>query len=91
MNWCLFIIGIVLFGIGLLCILRISYKSKSKLSEGAMLFVMLLLLGVILIIEGTDTSPSLIDVYRGKTDLQITYKVVGADTLQRDTLVVWRK
>lgn len=35
-------------------------------------------------------DPSAMDVYRDKTELQITYKVQGLDTLQRDTTVVFK-
>lgn len=53
------------------------------------LMSILIFIAVLIFIE-VRNRPEAIDVYRGRTELQITYKVVGTDTLKRDTLVVWR-
>lgn len=34
--------------------------------------------------------PEAIDVYREKTELQVTYKVVRGDTIPTDSVVIWK-
>ena len=90
MIWVL-IIGIIIFGSSIIALIRISDKSTSKLAKAGPLFILGMILGTILLLCWlSDDYPLPIDVYRGKTELQVTYKVQGLDTLQKDTVVVWK-
>ena len=43
------------------------------------------------IIVGYTNSPDLLDVYRGNTELKITYTIVNNDTINCDSIVVLKK
>lgn len=70
--------------------LIIAGKSKSKLSEITGFLLSLGIVGVVLLNLGLDNSPKAIDVYNNKTELRITYTIQEGDTLQRDSIVVWK-
>lgn len=62
---------------------------------GIFLFVVLLLNTSSIIYSKIKTDlegipPQAIDVYRGSTELQITYQVVGNDTIPVDSIVIWK-
>ena len=88
----LFIIGLVLILIGL-CISAFTDAKQGDFMIG-FLVSFLLSMGVAVAcaagIEMWDPQPDAIDVYRNKTELQITYKIKGIDTLSRDTVVVFK-
>ena len=44
-------------------------------------------LGIYLFHEPTDKAPTAVDVYRGKTTLEITYR----DSVAVDSIVVWKE
>lgn len=44
-------------------------------------------LGIYLFHEPTDKTPTAVDVYRGKTTLEITYR----DSVAVDSVVVWKE
>jgi len=89
-------IGMLIFSI--VCILLsiiglaiIGVRSESKINDLTPICITALIGGVCvftMIMSIPDVSA--IDVYRGKTELQITYKVQGLDTLQKDTIVVFK-
>lgn len=56
-----------------------------------LLVILCLICGVLVGIYNNSDQPTAMDVYRGKTELSITYKVVGQDTVARDTIVVLKK
>ena len=88
----LFIIGLVLILIGL-CVSAFTDAKQDDFMIG-FLVNFLLTIGVAVAIaaglEMWDKKPDAIDVYRNKTELQITYKIKGIDTLSRDTVVVFK-
>lgn len=62
-----FITGLIFLVISIICLVIISAKSESKLSEITFIFVIMIALGVYFIT--IDASPQPIDVYRNKTTL----------------------
>lgn len=60
--------------------------SLPLLSFFALCFGALLLIGLCGGFEEKNPKPQAIDVYRGKTTLQITYQ----DTIPTDTVVIWK-
>jgi hypothetical protein len=89
----LFIIGLILILIGFIFAGATNVKQEDFLIG----FLTCFLLGVgtaVVCITGLeiwDPQPDAIDVYRNKTELEIIYKVVGIDTLSRDTTVVFKQ
>jgi hypothetical protein len=51
-----------------------------------MVFPTIAIIGMLFIIAGINITPTAIDVYRGKTELQITYK----GTIPIDSVVVFK-
>lgn len=50
------------------------------------------IVGIIMIAYSyTDPTPDAIDVYRGKTELQIEKKIVNDKVVSSDSIVVWKK
>lgn len=88
----LFIIGLVLILIGLL----VSAFTDAKQDDFMIGFLVSFLLSMGVAVAGAsgvemwDKKPDAIDVYRNKTELQVTYKIKGIDTLSRDTVVVFK-
>lgn len=79
----------ILFSI--IALIIICARSTSKINDLAPIFISTLVVGTFLLATYIlSQDPSALDVYRGKTELQITYKVQGLDTLQRDTVVVFK-
>ena len=69
----------------------ICARSTSKINDLTPVFIIALIVGTFLLAAYVySQDPFAIDVYRGKTELQITYKVQGLDTLQKDTTVVFK-
>lgn len=89
------LIGIILLVLSLLSILFIFIiKKDSKESEGIVPSAVLggtttlfFILGICAISEYCSPSITPIDVYRGKTTLEITYK----DSIAIDSTVVWKE
>ena len=74
------VLGIVALVIGF-----VEDSDAAAAGLGGTLFALGGLFGTIGILS-PSTSPQLIDVYRGKTTLEITYK----DSIPIDTTVVWK-
>lgn len=87
------IIGIALFVLGLVLFFCGLNKNGDAAAQG-FLGMFVLLIGFALILGEMGAfdriGPSAIDVYRGRTDIQITYKVVNNDTVDIDSTVVWK-
>ena len=66
----------------MLCIKSNNYKTNSMIILGSVSSMLLIIGGCI----HTCKYPSAIDVYRGKTTLQITYK----NNVPTDTIVVYK-
>jgi hypothetical protein len=88
------ILGIILFIVAILLMISIGvecteYKSdlvKAHAIIGALIFIFFL--GSMLCLqEHFDPSISPMDVYRGKTTLEITYR----DSIAIDSIVVWKE
>lgn len=76
-------VGIVFFAVGFILNFFVS-DGNSGIFAGTMLVVM----GSILIITSSyETNPSAMDVYQGKTTLEITYK----DGVAVDSTVVFKQ
>ena len=85
MEW---IITIVLFVVGLI-ILVVALSKDESAAAGAILGIILICgggVGIIVIDDKNNPRPTSIDVYRGRTTLEITYK----DSVAIDTAVVWK-
>ena len=83
------IITIILFLIGVGATIY-AFVCDSDVGLAGFFGGMFLIISIIMIIEavhGENKSPSAIDVYRGKTTLQITY----VDSTPVDTTVVWKE
>lgn len=77
-------IGVVLLCVGLLVV----FITSNEHSEGCFLGTSLACIGMALtIIIHYETIPSAMDVYQGKTTLEITYK----DNVAIDSVVVFKK
>lgn len=92
------IVGVIMSFLGLTTMLSfmllipegISKESKGLFNIcliGSLLFS---LFGVYLIILSKEYEITAIDVYRGNTQLQVNYNIVGNDTIVTDSLVVWK-
>ena len=89
------VIGLIIVS----CILFIStianivaYLTKDDFNYGFSLTVIIIvsvLIGVSAIITETNGINPL-DVYRNKTELQITYKIVNNDTISCDSIVIFK-
>lgn len=88
------IIALVLFFGGLIALIKSSiYDAVTTLGAVGGFVITFLGGGLLsfLIFGGNDeTKPNAIDVYRDKTTLQITYKIVDNDTIDIDSCVVWK-
>lgn len=88
---------LVLFGIMVLLIavfvLSVIYTVQKDNQEAGLMAIIgamepvLIILGVCCIVEHFSPSISTVDVYRGKTTLEITYK----DSVAIDSVVVWKE
>lgn len=82
----------VLIGISTFVTL-VTNDSLETPSGYIILFIISLLLifgGCIIIRETEPKEITPLDVYRGDTELQINYKIVGNDTVTADSIVIWR-
>lgn len=87
MIWCI-IITFILIIIVVVSLVIYTNKYNCPIDDliGNMMFSIIigaLLLGITI---STGKEPRAIDVYRGKTELKITY----IDTIPQDTVVVWK-
>lgn len=87
MIWCI-IITIILIIIVVVCLVTYTNQYNCPIDDliGNMMFSIIigaLLLGITI---SMGNEPRAIDVYRGKTELKITY----IDTIPQDTVVVWK-
>lgn len=91
MEIVILIFSIIFILLGVIGLAIICRQSKSKIQDLTPIFITTLIAGVFLLTMFIFLQdPSAMDVYRNKTELQITYKVQGLDTLQRDTTVVFK-
>lgn len=69
------------------------YDDEELLGKFALatLAISSLLLGVTIALDSSDQTPTAKDVYRGRTTLSVSYKVVEGDTIAKDTVVVFKK
>lgn len=53
--------------------------------------VLLVLVAIIFIVDNNRfVGPTAMDVYRGKTELQINQKVINGEIIESDTTVIWK-
>ena len=65
-----------------------SFRDKSVLDGNVIVFYSFMLsLGILILLGFSLNEPKAIDVYRGKTTLEITYK----DKVPIDSTVIWKK
>ena len=65
-----------------------SVRGKSVPDRNVIVFYSFILsLGILILLAFSLNEPKAIDVYRGKTTLEITYK----DKVPIDSIVVWKK
>ena len=67
-----------------------SFGSACRLCGGIPAAITLTTIGIV-ILTCKDDKPEAIDVYRGKTELQIEKKIVNNKVVSSDTIVVWKK
>lgn len=70
----------------------VAYLSKNDINYGfslALIIIASILIGIgAIITEINGVHP--LDVYAGKTELQVTYKIVNNDTISCDSIVVFK-
>lgn len=84
------IFGIITLALSLfIIVILITSKNEDIIFSAVlgMIFTILFQMGVNLIYEYSNPSITPMDVYRGKTILEITYK----DTIAIDSVVVWKE
>lgn len=80
--------------IAFICVIGniVAYSSKNHINYGfslALIIISSILIGIgAMITEINGVHP--LDVYAGKTELQITYKIVNNDTISCDSIVVFK-
>ena len=79
------IIAAIIIGIILLIILILIFFIDIKL--GIMVTLLLFLEGALIYCINSDSQPTAMDVYQGKTTLEITYR----DSIPVDSVVVFKK
>lgn len=83
------VVGIIMLVVAIAMCLTLGIFYDTSVDKG--IFIIMLLLSIIgtLIIDTSisQVSPKAIDVYRGKTTLQITYQ----DSIPIDSVVVFKK
>lgn len=86
-GMCLFVIGFLIAMCGVILIA----VSKDKWDFFGILAVLLggMLMGLYIGTDGEDETPSALDVYRGRTELEITEVVRDTVVIKRDTVVVF--
>ena len=81
------ILGIILLGIVIIvCILDVIFSDKNTSGICFVVFLLTFIGTIILVDSRIRSYPQAIDVYKGKTTLQITYK----DSIPVDTVVVFK-
>ena len=81
------IFTILLLSILVLCIID-SFRGKGVPDGNVIVFYSFMFsLGILILLGFSLNEPKAIDVYRGKTTLEITYK----DKVPIDSIVVWKK
>lgn len=83
---------IILIFVCYICIIVNVYSYKDNIntlyiSSLVLTIIITVLLGII-INETNSINP--LDVYRNKTELQITYKIINNDTISCDSVVVFK-
>ena len=72
------------------CIAAVCIEEVEGFLYGTIFSVSVLIaisLGMYIFHESTDKTPTAVDVYRGKTTLEITYR----DSVAVDSVVVWKE
>lgn len=90
------LVFIILIFVCCICIIVNVYSYKDNIytayiSSLALIVITSSLVGIsmhITINEANDINP--LDVYRNKTELQITYKIINNDTISCDSIVVFK-
>lgn len=76
-----------MFAVSLFLFIIINGKKLNKISTSFLLILLLLTIDIIISLLVISKEPKAIDVYKGKTTLEITYK----DGVAIDSTVVWKK
>lgn len=91
-----YIISYTLISVGISCIIIVILDiiNKNKCNPYVLLQgLMFIILGIITIWFSSKDEPTKeitpLDVYRGNTELQVNYKIVGNDTIITDSIVIW--
>lgn len=83
----LFVAALILIGCMLLCLTRDDFYDEDNFAQSLKNFaIMIMIIISIVIICYSATKPMAMDVYQGKTTLEITYK----DGVPVDSVVVWK-
>ena len=83
------LVGCIFVSLGIFIFINICFNEDSAIFKGSfygMSCVLSMMMGISMIINKIELDIKPIDVYRGKTSLEITYK----DSIPIDTVVVWK-
>lgn len=87
----LFIILAILLIVGVVTDAEdMTFGSFCRMCGGCAGAATFMFLGIGLLVH-KDDKPKAIDVYRGKTELQIEKKVVNDKVVSSDSIVIWKK
>ena len=75
-----------MFAVSLFLFIIINCKKLNKISTSLLLIPLLLTIDIIATLFAHSKEPTAMDVYRGKTTLEITYK----DGVATDSTVIWK-
>lgn len=76
-----------MFAVSLFLFIIINGKKLNKISTSLLLIPLLLTIDIIAALFAYSKAPTAMDVYKGNTTLEITYK----DGVAIDSTVVWKK
>jgi hypothetical protein len=84
------IVGCIFVLLGIFIFINVCFNDDIAIFKGSfygMCYMLSIMIGISMIINKTELEIKPIDVYRGKTSLEITYR----DSIAIDTVVVWKK
>ena len=85
--WFIIILAVALIGANIMCA-KIK-DCESKILFCAMASAISILFGMVMVVKIYESSPQAIDVYRGKTELEITNETKNGVVVKTDSLVVF--